>query len=160
MHSMSSAEARPFTGNSGALNAIYQTAANYKKIKKIVGSSLAVCVGTLGVHERSLVELAAHNGVPTVFIQPSFMWPVAGREARSSPRLRRLLGWLAATLRIPGAAGRADGLPLKHVTMAVGLGRSGRAVADRMGFTGNYICLLYTSPSPRDRQKSRMPSSA
>ena len=25
---------------------------------------------------------------------------------------------------------------------------------------GPYICLLYTSPSPRDRQKSRMPSSA
>ena len=24
----------------------------------------------------------------------------------------------------------------------------------------NRICLLYTSPSPRDRQKSRMPSSA
>ena len=27
-------------------------------------------------------------------------------------------------------------------------------------FEPNYICLLYTSPSPRDRQKSRMPSSA
>ena len=28
-------------------------------------------------------------------------------------------------------------------------------------FTEEYgICLLYTSPSPRDRQKSRMPSSA
>ena len=25
---------------------------------------------------------------------------------------------------------------------------------------GAYCCLLYTSPSPRDRQKSRMPSSA
>ena len=25
---------------------------------------------------------------------------------------------------------------------------------------GDYGCLLYTSPSPRDRQKSRMPSSA
>ena len=25
---------------------------------------------------------------------------------------------------------------------------------------GHYNCLLYTSPSPRDRQKSRMPSSA
>ena len=25
---------------------------------------------------------------------------------------------------------------------------------------GCYVCLLYTSPSPRDRQKSRMPSSA
>ena len=23
-----------------------------------------------------------------------------------------------------------------------------------------YVCLLYTSPSPRDREKSRMPSSA
>ena len=31
------------------------------------------------------------------------------------------------------------------------------------GITGDqrfFICLLYTSPSPRDRQKSRMPSSA
>ena len=27
-------------------------------------------------------------------------------------------------------------------------------------FDGLYTCLLYTSPSPRDRQKSRMPSSA
>ena len=26
--------------------------------------------------------------------------------------------------------------------------------------TEYYACLLYTSPSPRDRQKSRMPSSA
>ena len=26
--------------------------------------------------------------------------------------------------------------------------------------TGQYICLLYTSPSPRDRTRSRMPSSA
>ena len=30
--------------------------------------------------------------------------------------------------------------------------------ATRIGST--YTCLLYTSPSPRDRQKSRMPSSA
>src|SRR5678810_1507285 len=32
-----------------------------------------------------------------------------------------------------------------------------------LGFRGTcyyYRCLLYTSPSPRDRQKSRMPSSA
>ena len=26
--------------------------------------------------------------------------------------------------------------------------------------THQHLCLLYTSPSPRDRQKSRMPSSA
>ena len=37
----------------------------------------------------------------------------------------------------------------------------GSVVADAVN-TGNYKydCLLYTSPSPRDRQKSRMPSSA
>ena len=27
-------------------------------------------------------------------------------------------------------------------------------------YAQSYHCLLYTSPSPRDRQKSRMPSSA
>ena len=27
-------------------------------------------------------------------------------------------------------------------------------------YSDNSTCLLYTSPSPRDRQKSRMPSSA
>ena len=30
----------------------------------------------------------------------------------------------------------------------------------RLGIDPKYTCLLYTSPSPRDRQKSRMPSSA
>ena len=31
---------------------------------------------------------------------------------------------------------------------------------DVLVINGYYSCLLYTSPSPRDRQKSRMPSSA
>ena len=34
------------------------------------------------------------------------------------------------------------------------------AEAERLRFSPDYTCLLYTSPSPRDRQKSRMPSSA
>ena len=34
----------------------------------------------------------------------------------------------------------------------------GGAVRGRYSLIG--LCLLYTSPSPRDRQKSRMPSSA
>ena len=29
-----------------------------------------------------------------------------------------------------------------------------------IGRTPGYICLLYTSPSPRDKRQSRMPSSA
>ena len=37
-----------------------------------------------------------------------------------------------------------------------------KGVKDTTGedFTSPDLCLLYTSPSPRDRQKSRMPSSA
>ena len=45
------------------------------------------------------------------------------------------------------------------------LGSRGMGLARAQGYGENltkndYICLLYTSPSPRDRQKSRMPSSA
>ena len=36
----------------------------------------------------------------------------------------------------------------------------GNAKQIRIGDPDYYFCLLYTSPSPRDRQKSRMPSSA
>ena len=41
-----------------------------------------------------------------------------------------------------------------------GLRRSARAVDAGAAAQQNIHCLLYTSPSPRDRQKSRMPSSA
>ena len=37
---------------------------------------------------------------------------------------------------------------------------AGEKVLQKISPAEYYICLLYTSPSPRDRQKSRMPSSA
>ena len=37
----------------------------------------------------------------------------------------------------------------------------GKEVAEKtLNFLVDYTCLLYTSPSPRDRTRSRMPSSA
>ena len=36
----------------------------------------------------------------------------------------------------------------------------GRAIADTFADEGCHVCLLYTSPSPRDVEESRMPSSA
>ena len=36
----------------------------------------------------------------------------------------------------------------------------GDAGLDRVPAKANKICLLYTSPSPRDKRQSRMPSSA
>ena len=40
------------------------------------------------------------------------------------------------------------------------LGRFASVAVAIAGLAWYLICLLYTSPSPRDRQKSRMPSSA
>ena len=45
-----------------------------------------------------------------------------------------------------------DKVELKHLP-AILIGTPGR-------ISDHFSCLLYTSPSPRDRQKSRMPSSA
>ena len=42
-------------------------------------------------------------------------------------------------------------------------GQMGTAIIDRDGSRATatvYICLLYTSPSPQDTERSRMPSSA
>ena len=38
--------------------------------------------------------------------------------------------------------------------------RSREELAIQLGFDLLRVCLLYTSPSPRDRTRSRMPSSA
>ena len=40
------------------------------------------------------------------------------------------------------------------------LGVPGDIVEVKDGYGRNYLCLLYTSPSPRDKRQSRMPSSA
>ena len=48
------------------------------------------------------------------------------------------------------------------VTASAGidLSKKGNDMGQRFGAASTYACLLYTSPSPRDRTRSRMPSSA
>ena len=56
-----------------------------------------------------------------------------------------------------------DGEPINYatVTFMPTQGRASVGLTDADGaYKLVYVCLLYTSPSPRDRQKSRMPSSA
>ena len=48
---------------------------------------------------------------------------------------------------------------IKHILGQKQHGKVGRLLVSEL-FTVGQGCLLYTSPSPRDRQKSRMPSSA
>ena len=48
---------------------------------------------------------------------------------------------------------------LNMVAVGIAIATAG-IIVGAVGSTGLSTCLLYTSPSPRDRQKSRMPSSA
>ena len=60
-----------------------------------------------------------------------------------------------------GAPLTAPLIELRGITKHYGGGDSGQpAVTVLHGIDLEIRCLLYTSPSPRDRQKSRMPSSA
>ena len=65
-----------------------------------------------------------------------------------------------------GSQGHAHALNLKdsgvkEVVVALRDGSASKAKAESKGLTVmNLSCLLYTSPSPRDKRQSRMPSSA
>ena len=52
-----------------------------------------------------------------------------------------------------------DGITVVSLEHAIAAPFCTRQLAD-LGARVIKVCLLYTSPSPRDRQKSRMPSSA
>ena len=50
--------------------------------------------------------------------------------------------------------------PVLFVQPALAQFGFGGVVFDPRNFAQNILCLLYTSPSPRDQRGSRMPSSA
>ena len=75
---------------------------------------------------------------------------VQGREKYSRSFTPREVG---AVISVSEGIVRVSGLP------GVGFEELLKFPGDIMGIAYN-ICLLYTSPSPRDRTRSRMPSSA
>ena len=82
-------------------------------------------------------------------------WPdLAGKPSpmQMAERAATAKGLTDLDLNYPDHAG--DDIKAQTRRLAdLGLGVNGLAMR-------YYTCLLYTSPSPRDRQKSRMPSSA
>ena len=69
------------------------------------------------------------------------------------------LGTAKQTLRA-GAQGALRGAISGQPFMGAGLGALTAGTQQGQSTAQTHPCLLYTSPSPRDRQKSRMPSSA
>ena len=51
-------------------------------------------------------------------------------------------------------------MPWGLVALIIGLAILGTAMLYSSTITNPDVCLLYTSPSPRDKRQSRMPSSA
>ena len=93
----------------------------------------------------------------------------AERYGRIAPEARVVAGPAAIAHRPARLAWEQTGLPLvaeqveadvvhsPHYTMPL---RSGRPVVVTIHDATFFTCLLYTSASPRDRTRSRMPSSA
>ena len=91
------------------------------------------------------------------------------RTARAVEDITKNTGSAMKSLRRVGetyAAGRTPG-PLQLLSLASAMKslerevKNGRGIRDLKTLANTCNdCLLYTSPSPRDRQKSRMPSSA
>ena len=87
----------------------------------------------------------------------------------------RCIGTWALVVLLPALDDRVDPLPgrfhlvtaheqgrvtLDHVQQQPLVGFPAALLVEGIGQVQIQFCLLYTSPSPRDRQKSRMPSSA
>ena len=87
--------------------------------------------------------IAAVAATPFLFAGAAFAGPYVNLEATGS---------------YPDGAYTSGGL--EAVVGYEGATESGIGWYVSGGPTVTHTCLLYTSPSPRDRQKSRMPSSA
>ena len=87
------------------------------------------------------------------------LWRSANRRGAGVALAAIVLGSLFLVPSGPAAAQTVREVFEKVAPSVVVIRASGRDVA-ASGETRFTDCLLYTSPSPRDRQKSRMPSSA
>ena len=70
--------------------------------------------------------------------------------------MRKTLKFLIAS----GACLVMAGTSQMNAQAALNLETDAPVAGASVAINNYYACLLYTSPSPRDRQKSRMPSSA
>ena len=141
------------------------------------------CEQATGKLKRPLARDAASGlvmddfHINNIMFDETQLWMREGGRARTKKR-RRVLGIASqVTRRAPGDSTKDVDIlrppaTMVHYTAATcagivampedsaGLLPLGEAAPNAKYFASLMACLLYTSPSPRDRQKSRMPSSA
>ena len=83
-------------------------------------------------------------------------------QTKENAEFLRQLGFFHGLMRLNSGNAVLKGITFSDGTIEFDvntIGRGAPGIAFRQQDDDNF-CLLYTSPSPRDRQKSRMPSSA
>ena len=85
---------------------------------------------------------------------PGMLLAGQGWLGSNSPTSNFTTGWQLVTMVITGSS------PTTYKYYINGILANTATFSSPSAPNGSYTCLLYTSPSPRDRQKSRMPSSA
>ena len=76
-------------------------------------------------------------------------------------RIKRSTGSSAPTTLANAELAFSEGNEVLYIGKGTGGSGGSATTINAIGGKGKFFdCLLYTSPSPRDRQKSRMPSSA
>ena len=129
--------------------------------KAIVSLPGGCAIGTrpVDIHLKSLKKLGA-----VVSIEDGYIYASAPKGLRGNKIVFPKIS-VGATTNILMASVLAKGIteivnPAKEPEI-IDLGNCLKSMGAKIdGLGTNKICLLYTSPSPRDRQKSRMPSSA
>ena len=100
-----------------------------------------------------LLEAFRQEGIEFVLVRHEGS---AGFMADATAQLTGTPGVCVGTLG-PGVTNLVSPVAGAHLERTPMVAITGQIQTDLIG---TYTCLLYTSPSPRDRQKSRMPSSA
>ena len=107
------------------------------------------------IDKKSLGEFLGEGDEENIKIMHAFVDCMDFTKTRFVDALRRFL----QSFRLPGEAQKIDRLVLKFAERYCAGNPQAFANADT-AYVLAYSCLLYTSPSPRDRTRSRMPSSA
>ena len=119
--------------------------------------------------EGHIIRVAFEAGVDTEFdyLVPERLWPIEVGQRVEAPFGRRNKGETGFCVETDisaeeSFAGGGSGRKLKKISEAVDKEPllNGELMELARWISSYYVCLLYTSPSPRDLSTSRMPSSA
>ena len=130
-------------------------------IEAIVSRAAAGKVCDIGAGTGHLTVALLDRGLTVDAVEPNPQMRQIGIERTED----RGVTWRAATAESTGLAGGAYSLvtfgsSFNVVDRQAALAEAARLLNPDGVFACLWNCLLYTSPSPRDRTRSRMPSSA